>query len=296
MKHFPAQMQQLQWLEPHSLELTSWTRFLRKRNILGTPTPFLPIDKKELNRIVSSVAQIRHHAVHRKCASVQFIISCLQDAIIFAGWHQQSLVVAHLGSILQRYRDVLEQSHAEEQRLSLDLETSVRLIETMEEKRKERAKGVFKEQRELIRAQVSGLVADLIPQTFSTPQILKNEKQASEDAVKSASYESMLIPGDQWEDKAPADSLSAHGISERVFTQRGCWQLRRYAKTLEFKCASCHAPKLSGLVANPVDNPAEMICNGCYGHLLADWKRTYLTQTSDPPNAETSAWPESIPL
>ena len=289
-------MQQRQWREPHSLELTSWTRFLRKRNILSTPTPFLPMDKKELNRIMSSVARIRHHAVHRRSSSVQFITTCLQDAVMFAEWHQQSLVVAHLGRILQGYRDILQHSGAEELKLSIDLQTSIKLIETVERKRKERANGVFKQQREVIRAQVGGLVADLIPEPLSTSQLMKNERQTSGEAVTSESYESLPVPGDRWGGGAPADFLLAHDIPEKVFPQQGCWQLRRYAKTLRFECASCHAPKASGLVASQVDNPAEVLCNACYGHLLADWKKRFLPQSSSPPNAETSAVPKSILL
>ena len=178
----------------------------------------------------------------------------------------------------------------------MDLQTSVRLIETVEKKRKERANGVFKEQREVVRAQVGGLEAHLIPQPLSTPQLVKNERQTSEDAVRSVSYEPTLVPGDQWGNNAPADSPLAHGIPGKVFPQRGRWQLRRYAKTLRFECASCRAPTVSGLIASPLDIPAEVLCDGRYGHLLADWERTFLPRTSDPPNAETSALPESILL
>ena len=134
-------------------------------------------------------------------------------------------MVAQLDRILQGYREILLHSGAEEQRLSGDLQASIKLIETVERKRKERANGVFKQQREVIRAQVGGLVADLIPDPLSTPHLMKNKRQTSEQAVTSESYESLPVPGDRWGGGAPADFLLAHGIPEKVFPQQLLWPL-----------------------------------------------------------------------
>ena len=123
--HFPKEMNEHKWIDPGSMELTTWIKFIRKTNITSMPGPFKLTEQSILDQMLPAVSDIRHSAVHRHSKDIHYISRCVLPARMFAELRCDTDMADTFGNLSKACQVILDQDCSARQRTKADLEKSM---------------------------------------------------------------------------------------------------------------------------------------------------------------------------
>lgn len=111
-EHCRPLLEEHSWIEPKSLELHSWCRF-----ILDCPDKLSPVlavvYKDERRDILNVCANIRHSAVHRRSQDTETILRSLKAGVGLAKMHQDTAVVQYIQNLRTVFQAIIKDAKAE---------------------------------------------------------------------------------------------------------------------------------------------------------------------------------------
>jgi hypothetical protein len=265
-EHFPGEMQAHKWTDPGSMELTSWIKFIRRKDIASIPGPFKRTEQSILNQMLSAVADIRHSAVHRVSKDVHFLSHCVWSARMFAELHCDTDMADAISHLSKTCQVIFDEGCSEQQRTSADLKKRL-----AEETRKLEQKAIeeLERKRDDWRAHAGHDLSRFLSEIASRYSSAAEEgKQPSEDST-SQELEGVLGSAcSNFVESVIAKEPSAEP-GYTAFPQQGSWQLQRHNTAMNFICTRCNNSRQSTFVAYHIAKRHMPLCNKCYAQLLA---------------------------
>ena len=126
------EMQKRRWIEPRSLELQCWVRFVKNHSdaISSAAPPLRPPESE--SDLFAKVVNIRHLGVHRRSLDLPMMLQYLVTAQTFATLHGDTEVSAKVSYIATRLQSVHKDINKRQGQLVDDLQSTIHNIRSQQ--------------------------------------------------------------------------------------------------------------------------------------------------------------------
>ena len=230
----------------------------------------MPMGQSVVDQILSSVAAIRHRAVHRGLKDTHFLSHCLQIAKMFAELHRDTDMAGAVSELSKACQLIFDEGFSKQEELKANLEKRLREIAEERRKLEEKEIGTYGRQWEKWRNQAGCKIGNLLPQITTIAGSQTNKEDQSVEDGSDPEIEGNFIKGtDTFVKDTTARPPSAESEPTRTFPQQGTWQLQQHSVARSFMCTRCSSLNHSRYVACDIVKRDMPLCNKCYGQLLA---------------------------